>query len=263
MPLWTKSDENGHWWIPSGRVFLSPGSDDTAAQEQDYARQHFFLPHRYRDPFGQITFVAYDGDDQNPQKNHNLLVVKTKDAIGNTVAAANDYRMLQPWQITGPNGNRSEVVFDALGMVVGTAVMGKTNGPIAGDSFADFAIDLTTQQIADYFDATDPRPLALTHLGTATSRILYDLDHIPACAATIARETHVSDLQGDQQTKVQLSFSYSDGFGREIQNKIQAEPGPVPLRHPEGAIIVSGRPAGDDRPRRQPALGGQRLDHVQ
>ena len=28
--------------------------------------------------------------------------------------------------------------------------------------------------------------------------------------------------------KIQHSFSYSDGFGREIQKKIQAEPGPVP-----------------------------------
>ena len=48
-------------------------------------------------------------------------------------------------------------------------------------------------------------------------------------------------------SKLQVSFSYSDGFGREIQKKIQAEPGP----------FVEGR-AG-----RQPALGRQRLDHLQ
>ena len=29
------------------------------------------------------------------------------------------------------------------------------------------------------------------------------------------------------QSKVQISFSYSDGFGREIQKKIQSEPGPL------------------------------------
>jgi hypothetical protein len=49
---------------------------------------------------------------------------------------------------------------------------------------------------------------------------------LPAFAATIARETHVSDLAG-QPSKLQITFSYSDGFGREIQKKIQAEPGPV------------------------------------
>ena len=46
----------------------------------------------------------------------------------------------------------------------------------------------------------------------------------PACAATLARETHVSAPLPPQGLKIQLSFSYSDGFGREIQKKIQAEP---------------------------------------
>ena len=33
-----------NWWIPSGRVFLSPGTNDTPAAELQHARQHFFLP---------------------------------------------------------------------------------------------------------------------------------------------------------------------------------------------------------------------------
>ncbi len=37
--------------------------------------------------------------------------------------------------------------------------------------------------------------------------------------------------------KIQLSFSYSDGFGREIQKKIQAEPGPLV----EGGPVVNPR----------------------
>ena len=50
---------------------------------------------------------------------------------------------------------------------------------------------------------------------------------LPVFAATLARETHKSDLTTGQETKVQITFSYSDGFSREIQKKIQAEPGPV------------------------------------
>ena len=57
-------------------------------------------------------------------------------------------------------------------------------------------------------------------------------------AATLARETHVGDLQAGQQTEIQVSLSYSDGFGREIQKKIQAEPGPAPQRDANGKIIV-------------------------
>ena len=73
----------------------------------------------------------------------------------------------------------------------------------------------------------------------ATTRIVYDLDcfrrtqaanptdknkWLPPYAATLARETHVSDPLPTRGLKIQISFSYSDGFGREIQKKIQAEP---------------------------------------
>jgi hypothetical protein len=135
------SGGDANWWIPAGRMFHSPGSDDTAAQELGHARAHFFLPHRYRDPFhteqfNTETVVTFDG--------HKLLVLETADALGNTVRAQNDYRVLAPRVMTDPNGNRSEVEFDALGMVVGTAVMGKPlPAPVEGDSLDGFEADLT------------------------------------------------------------------------------------------------------------------------
>ncbi|MFN8471148.1 MAG: SpvB/TcaC N-terminal domain-containing protein [Anaerolineae bacterium] len=229
-------DSDGRWWIPSGRVFYATAPDPAA--ELAFARTHFFLPHRFRDVFGQPTDVAYDSDDANAQRNHNLLVVRTEDAVGNRIIAANDYRVLLPFLITDPNQNRSQAAFDALGMLVGTAVMGKAAGPLQGDNLDQFIPDLTPGQLAAYFDAVDPRPLAATHLGTATTRFLYDLERVPACAASMARETHVSDLPAPAQSRLQLSFGYSDGFGREVQNKVQAEPGPVPLRQPDGTILV-------------------------
>ena len=76
----TEGDAN--WWIPSGQVFYSPDPADTPPQELAYARQHFFLPHRYRDPFhtnavSTESFVTYDTYD--------LLVQETRDALGNRV----------------------------------------------------------------------------------------------------------------------------------------------------------------------------------
>ncbi|MBK6748026.1 SpvB/TcaC N-terminal domain-containing protein [Ottowia sp.] len=226
------SDADDCWWIPSGLSFFSRNPADSAATELAQAQQHLFLPRRYRDPFGQDAFVDFDAND--------LLPVRTEDAVGNTVAARNDYRVLQPVEATDPNGNRSQLRFDALGMVVGTAVMGKAGVPVEsreGDTFDDFNADLAPDEIKAWFDADDPRLLAHAHLGTATTRILYDLHRVPACAATIVRETHVSDLHG-AETKLQLSFSYSDGFGREVQKKIQAEPGPAPLRDADGSIVT-------------------------
>jgi hypothetical protein len=84
--------------------------------------------------------------------------------------------------------------------------------------------------------------MVLPLLGQATTRIIYDVHRFarlrdiakPVYAATIARETHISDLLPGQLSKAQIHFSYSDGFGREIQKKIQAEPGPLV---PEGPMI--------------------------
>src|SRR5205085_10563400 len=56
-------DNDGNWWIPSGQIFYSPNTTDSAAHELTFAREHFFLPHRYRDPFDNETFVAYDSSN--------------------------------------------------------------------------------------------------------------------------------------------------------------------------------------------------------
>ena len=87
--------------------------------------------------------------------------------------------------------------------------------------------------------------------GNATTRLVYDLDRFqrtqqahpddPTVAAGLRRDAGARDPRQrpvpPPGLKIQLSFSYSDGFGREIQKKIQAEPGPVA----EGGPAVSPR----------------------
>jgi RHS repeat-associated protein len=230
------SDSDDHWWIPSGQSFYSTNPADSAATELTQALQHFFLLRRYRDPFGHDAFVDFDAKD--------LLMVETRDALGNRVTVdVNDYRVLHPRLVSDPNRNRTEVAFDTLGLVVGTSVMGKPlPEPVEGDTLAGFVADLTQAQLNGFFDAADPHATAPALLQGASTRIVYDLDRFrltqqakpndptqwePACAATLARETHVGDAPPTQGLKIQLSFSYSDGFGREIQKKIQAEAGPL------------------------------------
>lgn len=260
-------DKNGHWWIPSGLVFYSPNKTDTPPQELDYARQHFFLPHRYRDPFhtdgfSTETSISYDPYDLLLQETcdalDNRVTVGERDTSGKLTASGNDYRVLQPRLVMDPNRNCSEVAFDALGLVVGTAVKGKPEDkPQKGDQLkTTFKADLTQDEIKGFFD--NPKgPIAALLLDSATTRIIYDLTAYcrepdvkkkpPAFAATLARETHVSDPIQVKDLKIQVSFSYSDGFGREIQKKIQAEPGPVPKRE-NGKIVVdaNGQPVMTD-----------------
>jgi RHS repeat-associated protein len=226
------------WWLPSGQVFYSPDDVDWPTGELAYARRHFFLPYRFRDPFGHTTAVTYD--------RYNLLVSQTRDPLGNVVAAGerdasgrltstgNDYRVLAPRLVSDPNRNRAAVAFDTLGRAAGTAEMGKPEEHL-GDSLDGFDPDPDPAAITAYFAA----PMAGAHelLGPATTRILYDLDAYrhtrheaqpqPAGVAVLARETHASDLAPGQRTKIQRSFSYSDGFGREVQHKSQAAAGPV------------------------------------
>ncbi|MGP4024350.1 SpvB/TcaC N-terminal domain-containing protein [Actinomadura sp. 3N407] len=221
------SGGDANWWIPSGRVFYSPAGADTAAQELDHARRHFFLPHRFRDPFHADTSVTYD--------THDLLPQETRGALGNRTTAANDYRVLQPRLVTDPNGNHTEVAFDALGLVVGTALMGKP-APAApeGDSLDGFNADLTEDAIVSHL--TDPLAAPHSLLRRATTRLVHDLFGYqrtkdqphpqPAVTVTLARETHDSDSVPDGGLRIQQSFAYSDGFAREIQKKTRAEPGP-------------------------------------
>ena len=121
-------------------------------------------------------------------------------------------------------------------MVVGTAVMGKPADAGQGDSLDGFDADLTpaAARRASVDPLADPhailqarhhaaglRPVRLpAHARSSRSRSR------PSSTRWRARPTTPISQPGEQ-TKIQHSFSYSDGFGREIQKKIQAEPGPL------------------------------------
>jgi len=209
--------QDGLWWISSGHTIFDP--------------DHFYLPIQTIDPFGQTYITTYD--------NYDLLTVRTEDPLNNIVTVNSDYRVLQPQQLTDPNGNRAQVLFDALGMVVATAVMGKESEN-QGDLLDETVrADLPPQDIEAF--AADPLGTAASLLGNATTRIIYDLERFrtsgePVFAATLARETHVSDPLPPDGLKIQVSFGYSDGFGQEIQTKIQAEPGLAPVRDAAGVL---------------------------
>jgi RHS repeat-associated protein len=224
------TEQDGNWWISSGRQAFDP--------------TQFYLPTQVKDPFGGVYTTIYDA--------YGLLAEQTQDALPapqtNVIRVKNDYRVMQPWEVTDPNGNRAQVAFDALGMVVGTAVMGKASEN-QGDNLTGFVADLDESAIANHID----NPLTNPHdiLANVTTRLVYDLDRYrrtrqvlpdgsetgqPVVVYTLVRETHTADLAPSEQTKIQHSFLYSDGFGREIQTKVQAEPGLAPARNPDGSL---------------------------
>lgn len=198
------NDEGSYRDLDSDGVWWIPSAEpffslDPTRPDPAFARSHFYLPQGLIDPFGNLSRITYDRYD--------LLMTQTEDALSNIVTARNDYRVMQPNLMTDPNDNRAAVQFDILGLVVATAVMGKAGGS-EGDTLDD-----------------------------PTTRLEYNLfnwmrNGLPNFVHTFAREQH-----GPANPRWQESFSYSDGLGRVVMKKIQAEPGLVRRLDAAGNII--------------------------
>ena len=94
--------------FPRGGFSIRRMRPTAPAQELAFARQHFFRPHRARDPFGNTAFTAfYDLYDLAP--------AQTTDPLGNRTSAEYDLPPLQPFRMTDPTGNRTEVAFRYAG----------------------------------------------------------------------------------------------------------------------------------------------------
>ena len=208
---------DGQWWARSGIAGFAPD-----------AREHFYLPERYIDPFDQVTELTYDPYD--------IYILQTSDPLGNITSVEEfDFRVLAPTEIRDPNDNLSAVAFDTLGLPAGTAVMGK-NGDESGDNLTGFREDLTIDKVSSFFTNDDYDEVqARDWLGQATARFVYyfgeeraedgslTYGNHPTCACGIVREMHVNQINGDN-TPIQAAFAYSDGSGQVLVTKAQAEP---------------------------------------
>jgi RHS repeat-associated protein len=191
--------EEGKYVQFDGGWWIPAGQTLFETQHENSDRNPFYLPVAFKDPFGSISRTGYDS--------YNLLVTETTDALRNQTKAEHDYRVMQTAQVTDPNDNRSAVRFDELGMVVATAVMGKLDGG-EGDTLDD----PTTTLEYDLFN--------------------WVINRQPNFVHTRAREQH-----GPSNPRWQESYSYSDGSGREVLKKVQAEPGLAPERDSSGALL--------------------------
>jgi RHS repeat-associated protein len=218
------------WWAPSGQQWFCPTDTPTEDSERfTRAEEGFFLPIAVVDPFGNEVSTEHD--------DYHLLMRENRAPLGNVIRAENNYRLLQPWQVTDLNGNRTRVGFDALGLVVATAVMGKEDEQIGDhlDENAEFDPDSATiaRHLEDPVGTSEGGPDPHDLLYRATSRMVYDLHRFaregrPNVVWTLTRETHDADQVDGEETRIQHSFVYSNGFGQAVMTKVRAEPGPIP-----------------------------------
>ncbi len=199
------------------------------------APQHFFLPERYTDAFGNPTTLTFDAFD--------LLLESSTDAKSNSTSVTDfDYRVLAPRAIEDINANFTEAYFDLLGRVIAIASRGDgTNGDNL-DSYTEALANPSRTDRDAVFVADPPETAVRTMLDDASSRFLYHFGETvdaagnitwesrPAGSCTIVREEHtaaVSQRQLDDpkaKTALQISFECSDGSGAVLLERSQAEP---------------------------------------
>ncbi|KNY25610.1 SpvB/TcaC N-terminal domain-containing protein [Pseudobacteroides cellulosolvens] len=216
----TRRGGDGSWWIPSGSVqFMDIG--EAAAD----AKNRFYLPVFYTDPYGTKKKVKYD--------NYKLFIEETEDALGNkTKVELFNFRTLSPQRMNDPNNNISEAIKDELGLLKAFAVFGKGNEADDLNDINEFSSMAENTLIDDFFHASASDVLVIHGkklLQHATKRFVYDLEAYknwgkPVAVTSIVREEHYIK---NNDSSVQISFEYSSGLGHVVMKKVQAEPGPA------------------------------------
>jgi RHS repeat-associated protein len=175
-----------------------------------------------QDVFDHEATIEYD--------DYQLLPVKVTDPVGMETSSEYDYRVLQPERVTDPNLNISTFAFTPLGLMHKTALLGKGDNS-EGDTLADPGVLLEYDLFA-FKDSGAPVWVKTTQR----------VHHINA--------DYLSSLPSEEQNATIVAVEYSDGFGRQLQTRTQAED----LRFGDALLGDSGLPA-DQGVANAPAVG--------
>jgi RHS repeat-associated protein len=193
--------KEGYWWNPN--------------LIQDYGlKDGFYLPSITTDAYKNRTYTTYG--------EYHLIPTKVVDTLQNTTEAVIDYHSLHPKKITDINGNLSEVLSDPLGMIIATSLYEQNGDVLKGDKPLKHYKTIDNANV-DYVLKNAPEMLQ-----NATSYFFYELSYRnnqPPHSVHLMRESHVSDLNKDEKTKIQVHIDFFDGFARTLQSKIKAGPG--------------------------------------
>ncbi|NUR62905.1 MAG: hypothetical protein HOV87_30265 [Catenulispora sp.] len=141
------------------------------------------------DPLGSATTIGYD--------KHDLLPVQATDAVGLSVTATYDYRVLKPHQVADVNGNTDTAAYTPTGLLAARSVHGADGTGDSSKPSVRYSYDLLA-----FAERGQP-------VSTRTeSRVHYDTD---------------TSVPPGQRDEVIVSVRFSDGFGRIVQIRGQAE----------------------------------------
>ncbi len=193
--------EKAGYFVPDGNLH-HPGywsiTSQTRFDFHDNPNTGKGLPLTQRDALDRDSHIEYD--------NYQFLPIKVADAIGLESRAEYDYRLYQPNHSVDPNDNVTKYRFTPLGFPRAVFVLGKEN-VAEGDGWDLNDLDSPSLQYA--YDW-------LAHVNQPGQ---------PISVKTIAREYHKTDtdVPSEKKDDTICTIEYSDGFGRMVQTRTQAE----------------------------------------
>jgi RHS repeat-associated protein len=149
-----------------------------------------------RDPLERDTKIAYD--------NFELLPVNVTDPAQLVTQATYDYRVLQPLQVTDPNNNLSLFAFTPLGLLKENFIRGKLGEGDQEQPSVRLTYDFLAFQNSKRLDPQNPQPI-FVH---TVRRVHHDSE---------------SDVSLPERNDTIEHREYSDGLGRVLQTRTQAE----------------------------------------
>ena len=174
---------------------------------------------------------------------HTCVVTEVEDAAGNHIIAEYDYRFLVPTLITDVNNNKHRVTLDALGRVTSTRFWGTENGEPAGytppeEEKEPFKIPAT---VSEALAQTAGIPVAQFAVYNPSAWMAEPDRRQPPHTIVITTDRY----DDDPEQQLQQTVTFSDGFGRVLQNAVRFEAGEAWQRAEDGSLVTDseGAPA--------------------
>lgn len=170
----------------------------------DTQRQRFDFQREDGEPADQVRGLVLGVEDALGHRatitpdGYWLLPVTVTDPVGLTTTAVYDYRVLQPESVTDPNGNATHFRYTPQGLLDRQFLVGR-EGEGGTEAAPEVAFTYDFLAYARTRDEEQPQPIYVH-----TRRRIY----------------HASDGESDETIE---SREYSDGFGRLVQTRTQAE----------------------------------------
>lgn len=198
------------------------------------------LEERQEDSLCSEATITYDS--------YALFAVGVEQSVAsgtiNTTTASIDYVSTLPKEVTDLNNNTVQVLFDPLGQVIVTSILGSENCvSIGGMTLYDNGSKKAQYQPIsnpNFADLTDLQKAA-PYLHGASTYFYYNLqawvsDQQPICSIELIRNNYWNSPDKNNHPELSIEVGYTDGLGRLLEKKLRVDSGLAYFRNSNGHL---------------------------